>query len=543
MGIRRERSGAAGRRSAGETAGPTSGRRPGASAPRRRATAGGFVLAVLMAGGSWALPPPAFAAAPAITSTAAAPADVSSPLAAASAAARLRRWDEALRLVSMIPAGSDDSGAARALGERVLLARQTEAVVAAYARVDAAAGRLARARTDAAFGSPAERSAGHAALQEASLDLMSGASSLSAALRPVNPSALPAARALAEGGTPLAGRVDRLAGAVRVASLAGPVPERDLTDLSEAVDELRRWARPLFAGEYAAADAADLAEQGPAGLAALRPFAGNPDARAQYLLAWVAASAAGSPAEAEEVLGALLDDGLAQAARAAVLQRLSDPLSATVFGDRPVAAWTAPAPDAPGAGDLAVGTVVDVLGAVPATNAARTGVEWYTRLRVRASGRIVYLRDGPAPSAPLLVRSTEAALVRATGSATPDAVRLYLGGRNRIQFSADAGPLRGDGKSLLLLTGSYDPCGSCHGRWITIWDPERQVAVWEGEGDSTVVALLPGGNGFELTEPVRLDGEPMCCPTRYRTRTLTWDGTTFVPGDVRETTITAGSRR
>ncbi|GEM_PF-2598083 len=385
---------------------------------------------------------------------------------------QLGEWDDALRILSTVPQSRSKAvSAAQELSDRVLLAKETEAVGVAWVKVAAAIKLVKDAHIQYVVSkSTTDRSRTANVLGERALSLSSAARSLQFALNPTNRSNLPPAHLLSEEGSPLASDVSELAFAVRVAAFNGELRDRDVTDLDTSVSKLSRWARPLlFSGSLAVSDptvsgAQGLANEGSSALKSIAAFAANPDPRAQYLIAWVASSVAASPSEGEGIFHYILNDRLANVGRQALANRLRDPMSAIVFGDRNVAVSDAPNSSSGNVGELLPGTVVNILGRIPAVNSSGDAFDYYTRLRIPDTGRIVYYKADRG-DLPRLVANSDNALLQASGAVTANAVKAYLSRGQKILFSVLTGSITGDGKTQLLLNGSGDGCGSCHFRW------------------------------------------------------------------------------
>lgn len=86
--------------------------------------------------------------------------------------------------------------------------------------------------------------------------------------------------------------------------------------------------------------------------------------------------------------------------------------------------------------------------------------------------------------------------------------------------------LTGDGIPDLLVREDTGGTGAC-ARWRVIVPTEGAAhEAWRHEACDTTVHVADGT--LAVREAVFAPDDPHCCPSRFRLRTLTWDGETFV---------------
>ena len=106
--------------------------------------------------------------------------------------------------------------------------------------------------------------------------------------------------------------------------------------------------------------------------------------------------------------------------------------------------------------------------------------------------------------------------------------RQFMADRQRAQggrrWDVD---LTGDGRAETIFDTIGEDCGSCHGHMIFVFTGTDLLLEQEGD-DVGAIRFHPEVHSFDVTQPVRLPGEPMCCPSQYETRTYSWDGLRFV---------------
>lgn len=83
--------------------------------------------------------------------------------------------------------------------------------------------------------------------------------------------------------------------------------------------------------------------------------------------------------------------------------------------------------------------------------------------------------------------------------------------------------LTGDDKSEKIYTTYGEGCGSCHAQNIYVFSSDQLLLKIETD-DPNLNYLT--GRGLVLVEPIR-DGEPYCCPTKFKTFVYLWDGGKF----------------
>ena len=234
-------------------------------------------------------------------------------------AMRLGKWDDAIRILSTVPATRTKAiESAHDLRERTLLAKQTEGVASAYRQFSAATTRLGQIRDRLRFaGGFDERLTTMSLALDAANELLNASRLFENALSPSNGSSLPPARLLADGGTPLIESVSTLTGIVASAALAGTLTESQFTDLNPALLKVHEWAVPLFAGEEESnlSPAARMLNSDQPVTPTLPGFAGNPNEQAQVLLGWLTGTSAESVAEGEEVFRFFVNDTVAEGTR------------------------------------------------------------------------------------------------------------------------------------------------------------------------------------------------------------------------------------
>lgn len=105
---------------------------------------------------------------------------------------------------------------------------------------------------------------------------------------------------------------------------------------------------------------------------------------------------------------------------------------------------------------------------------------------------------------------------------SPEAQIAAAGMEVRERFDGD---VTGDGVPEVLYLAVGAGCVSCHYQQLWVFQDSQLLTLVET--DDARVALLADGNGFELTQPLRQEDEPMCCPSSLVTRTFVWNGAEF----------------
>ncbi|HEX2171683.1 MAG TPA: trypsin-like peptidase domain-containing protein [Dehalococcoidia bacterium] len=85
--------------------------------------------------------------------------------------------------------------------------------------------------------------------------------------------------------------------------------------------------------------------------------------------------------------------------------------------------------------------------------------------------------------------------------------------------------LTGDIGVETLVVAAPAGCGACEPHSIAVF--RGRDLLFEVAADTPEVEILPTGDGFKVTEPVRHPAEPSCCPTTFQTKTYIWNGATF----------------
>ncbi len=65
--------------------------------------------------------------------------------------------------------------------------------------------------------------------------------------------------------------------------------------------------------------------------------------------------------------------------------------------------------------------------------------------------------------------------------------------------------------SKILIDGIGYGCGSCHANMLYIIKNNKLIFKYDGDNSS----FSETNGGFQIREPIRKDGEPMCCATEY----------------------------
>jgi hypothetical protein len=441
------------------------------------------------------------------------------------------RWDDALRLLSQVPGSRPiERGQAQGLSERVVASRATTEI--------AAAAQSLLATSDPLLPRFWAVESGYATKSD--FDLINGnadtfltkAAVLGAALRTGPGRDRPPVSLLGESGDKSVAALEQIAATIVAKLRAGEsLTQADGKAGADAFGGFEDWSQYLIL--WPPEDAWYLNELTEP--AHLIPYAPNVDELVQQVIAWDVAMRATSVAEATPVLESLADDRLAETARRALARRLADPLATTIFGVSAVPYWLTGDNLSPIAdGYLPPGTVVDDLGEVGALTPDRTNLDTFERLRVPASGQVVYIRS--QDQIPRLVRSDGNAIVAAMGSRTATKVRSYLASQHLHLVDALYGPLTGDNVKRLVLSSVDEGCVDCTGRWIVVWDIASERPLWTTTpaGERAMLALLPSGNGFEYIDEDLQLGDANCCPSRWRVTQVSWNGRTFVDRTSRE---------
>jgi hypothetical protein len=142
----------------------------------------------------------------------------------------------------------------------------------------------------------------------------------------------------------------------------------------------------------------------------------------------------------------------------------------------------------------------------------------------------------PAGEASSTPRASTGAIVPAdpspsVASTTPEPVYYdaFLAKRNLVlgepPVEAD---VTGDGEPEAFLNAHIPDCASCHARTFFVLSGEDVLFEAGGEG-----WLVPhsDSDGFEWFSPLRIPGEPLCCPSWFFVGTYGWDGSEFVLGE------------
>lgn len=85
--------------------------------------------------------------------------------------------------------------------------------------------------------------------------------------------------------------------------------------------------------------------------------------------------------------------------------------------------------------------------------------------------------------------------------------------------------LTGDSESEVIYITSGEGCASCHAQTIRIFDGESEIFNLGQVFDDAL--FVPGDKAFMIFQPIRKEGEPLCCPTSFYPITYIWDGQTF----------------
>ncbi len=83
--------------------------------------------------------------------------------------------------------------------------------------------------------------------------------------------------------------------------------------------------------------------------------------------------------------------------------------------------------------------------------------------------------------------------------------------------------LTGDDKPEKIYTTYGEGCVSCHAQNIYVFSSDQLLLKIETD-DPNLNYL--SGRGLVLVEPIR-DGEPYCCPTKFKTFVFLWNGDKF----------------
>jgi Tfp pilus assembly protein PilV len=453
-------------------------------------------------------------------------------LADAQTALRLRQWDEALRSLAAVPASRPKAIVqAKDLSDRVFAVRMTVDVVDAAKRIAIANEQMSSSLSGLRYGTPSDKLTNLSIVRDRSRDIVAAGTRIPVVLRSEPGRDVMPSKLLVDKGISVSDDLARSADAILSdVQHLGLVLGRDADDFQMSYGKFSAWSQYFFlqGGGVSSYDVSTLERAG--GVNSLQAYAANPDQNAELNLGWLIASGARSVDEGNAVLTYFADTGVVSTTLQALTKRLANPQIAVVYSLDPVVVWSAANESAAGAGELRPGTEVDDLSSAVGVDITGTKFVWYRRLRVHPSGQIVYL--GPINfNSSNLVEGSQDETFAGVNPATPTILHTYLASRNWTIFSSLIGPLTGNNQPQILLTGSIDQCGSCHGSWLMVWDVEHQRPLWESTGDDTDISLLPSGNGFERYDAVRLPSEPLCCPSRLEVRSVTWNGETFVPGE------------
>lgn len=83
--------------------------------------------------------------------------------------------------------------------------------------------------------------------------------------------------------------------------------------------------------------------------------------------------------------------------------------------------------------------------------------------------------------------------------------------------------LNGDLKPEVIYITAGEGCASCHDQTIRIFDNQKEI--FNETFDD--VLFVPGSKAFMVFQPIRKEGEPLCCPTSFSLTTYLWDGQAF----------------
>lgn len=84
--------------------------------------------------------------------------------------------------------------------------------------------------------------------------------------------------------------------------------------------------------------------------------------------------------------------------------------------------------------------------------------------------------------------------------------------------------LTGKGEQAILVSVG-EGCASCHYKEIHIFNDKKEIFTFYGD-DAVINPIV--GLGFSITQPIRKEGEPYCCPTEFESAIFLWNGKTFV---------------
>jgi len=100
----------------------------------------------------------------------------------------------------------------------------------------------------------------------------------------------------------------------------------------------------------------------------------------------------------------------------------------------------------------------------------------------------------------------------------------FLQSKGLIKTAPDFQNLTGKGKQAILVSIG-EGCGSCHYKEIHIFNDKKEIFNFYGD-DAVIDPIV--GLGFSITQPVRKEDEPYCCPSEFESAIFLWDGETFV---------------
>lgn len=122
----------------------------------------------------------------------------------------------------------------------------------------------------------------------------------------------------------------------------------------------------------------------------------------------------------------------------------------------------------------------------------------------------------PANSAQLLnaaSSSDEVANITTQGTNEEDDIRNFLSKIDEKAISITKGDINLNRKTDFLVEAININCGSCHSRPMYLFEDGRVVFEYQGDDYSVLEAQ---NNIIKVLEPIRLENEPMCCPSTFQ---------------------------
>ena len=118
----------------------------------------------------------------------------------------------------------------------------------------------------------------------------------------------------------------------------------------------------------------------------------------------------------------------------------------------------------------------------------------------------------------------------ASGDDCDSLIQLIVREQSAMPITIVAADFTGDGRNEILVHTLPFGCGSCRNQHLYVL--EGASILFERAVDDAEVTVRPPlpADGFWLKQPVRLDGEGLCCPSSYLEVFYQWNGESFEQG-------------